>query len=299
MIKLKKILLSNKEQELTIVNEEIDLLLKMKKKIFNVFSEPAPFYLGKITPTIKEVSLDNIIDEFLYYYSFLSYYTIEGLDIYQLKKDLLCTINTIEKRKNIKLSEKHIWWLLALDYMRFLGDRHELYLIIDTTTTLINKIDLLSEEELIEYANLLNNSLYTEIGEGLRVRPLLAKDIHSDSIIEHKYFEKWIGLKDSVLSIIQSELDKKDFTNKLLNRELDVLNTLNIKFDEWDIFYEIFISHIVALTCPEDENNDIDIDLYSLESAISVTLAKLIKKITVDKTLENILVKNITMTLFY
>ena len=179
---------------------------------------------------MDNLNTDEIIDEFLYYFSFLSCYSLEGLDVNKLRKEFKHTIKTVEKNKKLKLSNEKIWWLLILDYIRFLGDRHELFLIIDTTSCLINKVDILKEEELAMYANMLNNSFYNEVGEGLRVRPLLVDNIESETLQENIYFMKWVNSKDDVLEKFKENFNLKDFNNKLLKRELSLLSQLNVTY---------------------------------------------------------------------
>lgn len=281
-----------------LIYNEINKNLEKEKKLFAIVYEKVgetlnneiPYYIGKKTPNLKNLKLDEIIDKFIYYFSFLSCYSLEDLDIELIKKDFKFTIQNLETMKSIKLTNEQIWWVLILDYIRFLGNKHELlFLIIDTTSCLINKIDSLNIEELTLYANILNNSLYTEIGEGLRIRPLLINEMESESLQDNKYFKKWLLLSEDIINVIKNRFTMIDFSNKLLERELNLLNKLDFEYSEWDVFYEIFISHIVAILSPNEEE-DFDykkFEFHDLEMAVTVTLTKLIKSKKINKEIIN------------
>lgn len=258
-------------------------------KAENILNQEVIYYIGRRAPKLTNFELDEVIDKFIYYFSFLSCYSIENIDIELIKKEFKHTIKTLESRKGIKLNNEHIWWVLVLDYIRFLGTRQDLlYLVVDTTSCLINKIDTLSIKELSLYANILNNSIYSEIGEGLRIRPLLINEIDSESLQDNEYFKKWLLCSDDIINIIKNKFNMGDFSNRLLERELNLLDKLNFEFSEWDIFYEIFLSHVVAILSPS-EDEDIcchKFDLEDLEMAVTITLTKLIKSKNIKK--ENI-----------
>lgn len=231
------------------------------------FSEKT-FLLGEDTPKELSKTIECLIDNFLYTYSYLGLAAEDFFSIKELKIKLLEGITSLKNYAS--LSDEQRWWGISLIYFKIATTNHNIYFLDGVIDTLLDKLHDLSEEELVEYCNEMNDACGSLIGFDLRIRP--SCNNNNKTYISEILF-KTAKNKDRVVSILKENFTLKEVTSDAVFREQIIISNFHVNKDPWMCVFDIFAGQILAIT--ESTLSDLVIK-EDLPSAIEIALLDLL-----------------------
>lgn len=225
------------------------------------------FYLlgDKVPHNLNGLTNAEICNLFLYSYSFLGLNILEFFNLSRLKKDLIKKLDSFDN--NFK--EEHKWWFLALEYLKLGAEAHNLSFFTNLCETLQDEIQNLTNDEIVSYSNLINDSLSEVIGFDLRIRPHL--DTNPNIYIYKIYRDLTLHSKN-IISILKHNLHLAEIQNEDILREFALIDNIGYNYDKWAVIFDILTGQILSnidkpsFSSNPNENlsNTIDLSLLNL-----------------------------------
>lgn len=201
-------------------------------------------FIGIAPTNIKE---EDLMDYFLYIFEFVWSSPIFDEHRGDLGKYFEKHLAEITE-KNVNLSFQKKWWALVLIALRDISDAEDFLFSIETINFILKSIQSLKEEELEEYANNINHTLYEQMPDVLAIRPLELDTLKSDAVKDDDVLMYLLGKEAQIVKIISKSLKQKDINIDYLCEVLLNNKKITSKFSTfWRAYYESFIGYSLSI----------------------------------------------------
>jgi len=200
--------------------------------------------VGK-TPT--HIEREDLLDYFLYVFEFSWNNVAHESKKSQLRKHF--ETESIKFVSDIHaLPKEKLWWLYVLIALKDIAETDEVEYGKATILHFLNKIEKLSEEQLVEYANEIQHGFYYELPESLVIRPLELVALGNKMAEEDPYLKFFFEKKEEMIKALTKHLRQKDVDSGYFNNITLNDRKLTRKFSSfWDTYYEIFLNYFLSM----------------------------------------------------
>lgn len=202
-------------------------------------------FLGK-TPT--HIHQEQILDYFLYTFEFVWTAPTYGQYRENIRGHFKGLIDEVKSKHEPELTIGQEWWSLVLLALKDLAGAENFSYSTKTIQFLLDKITSLSDEELEEYANAINNIFYDEMPDVLSLRPLEIEELRSDASKNDKFLAYFLERRDRIQSIFEDMLVREDIEMMYMNELAVNEHGVNEQFtDFWNTYFEIFTGFSISM----------------------------------------------------
>lgn len=211
----------------------------------SIYETKKSCYLGKAPTHIEK---DKLVEYFLYTFEF-----IWTSPAYEANKESILSrfkqrLSELRKKNESPLSLAHEWWALGLFALKDLVEFENRFFAVETIQYLLNRLHTLSEEELEDYINSLNNVLADEVPDVLSIRPLEIQPLQSDADQNDKVLAYFLESKEPFLSVFKKHLVQKDIESLYINQLAVNDKKMNYQFTNfWNSYFEIFVGFSLSM----------------------------------------------------
>lgn len=210
--------------------------------------------LGKYPSHIPETDLlDYFIHAFEITWTSPAYEKVDT-SIKQYLKTLLLSLT--EKQS---LSKEQTWWALVLFVLRDLCIEDKFLYAVETINALLNKIFKLSDMELEEYCNQIDNAVKLELTSALVIRPLEVINLNADIVQVDGILKKILEKQTNLIDVFSKCLNQNDISTQYI--EAFMFNDKKIRnkfFSFWETYLELFICHYLSMHEKFEETPQLD-----------------------------------------
>lgn len=202
-------------------------------------------FLGD-TPT--HISKGQLFDYFLYTFEFL--WTSPTYDTYKesISVHFKRRLDALKDKQEKPLTIGQEWWALVFFALKDLAESERYAYSTETIQFIINRIHILSDDELENYANSINDVLYDEVPDILVIRPLEVEKLNSDAYQKGKVLAYFLERKEEFLLTFKKHLEEKDIEKMYINQLALNDKAINEPFtDLWRSYFEMFTGYSIAM----------------------------------------------------
>lgn len=211
----------------------------------SMYETKKTLFLGK-TPT--HIHQEQILDYFLYTFEFV--WTAPTYEQYRdnIRGHFKGLLDEVKAKHEEELTIGQEWWSLILLSLKDLAGAENFSYSTKTIQFLLDKITALSNEELEDYANSLNNVFYDEMPDILSLRPLEVEELRSDASQNDTLLSYFLDRREAFQDVFETMLVREDINMMYMN-ELSVNpDGINEQFtDFWNTYFEIFTGFSISM----------------------------------------------------
>lgn len=201
----------------------------------------------------KHISKDLLLDYFIYTFEptwfFRTFDNFRG----QIEVHFKSQLNDLKTNQELTFEQE--WWVLILFALKDLVEGENLSYATETIQFLINRIHTLSNEDLEEYANSINSSLFEQMPTILTIRPSEISNLESDAKNDDVAFNHLIEKKQIIIEILKEHVKINNIAESFTKRSYE--KQIN-KYEIWNVIFEYYLECILYmhLTLGEDYIED-------------------------------------------
>ncbi|PLS19653.1 hypothetical protein CVD28_04350 [Bacillus sp. M6-12] len=202
-------------------------------------------FLGE-TPT--HIEQEKVLDYFLYTFEFI--WTAPAYDIYKdsIPVHFKNLLDELKARQEQPLTLGQEWWALVLLALKDLAEAEKYAYPTETIQFILNRIHTLTDSELEDYCNSINNAFYDEMPDVLSIRPLEVQKVHSDAYQNDFVLAYFLDKKEAFLNVFQKHMKEKDIEKMYINQLTVNKKEINEQFtDFWNTYFEIYTGFSISM----------------------------------------------------
>ena len=202
-------------------------------------------FLGQ-TPT--HIKKEQILDYFLYTFEFV--WTAPTYEQHRdnIRGHFKGLLDEVKAKHEQELTIGQEWWSLVLLSLKDLAGAENFSYSTKTIQFLLDKITTLSNEELEDYANSINNIFYDEMPDVLSLRPLEVEVLRSDASKNDKFLAYFLDRREAFQSVFETMLEREDIEMMYMNELAVNEEGINEQFtDFWNTYFEIFTGFSISM----------------------------------------------------
>jgi hypothetical protein len=202
-------------------------------------------YIG-LTPT--HVPQEQLLDYFLYSFEFV--WTAPVFDTYKhsIRGHFKGLLEELKGRQEKPFTIGQEWWSLVLLALKDLAHTEKYSFSTETIQFLLNSVHTLTDVELEDYANSINNIFFAEMPDVMSLRPLEISPLSSDASKNDHVIAYFLEHKDAFLEVFTRILTEADIEKMYINELTMNEDGISEAFTTfWNVYYEIFTGFSISM----------------------------------------------------